>query len=81
MSSCSKPSCANRATVVLGYNYGKRLVVLEDPEGEPSPHSYALCLGCAEGMRPPRGWTLDDLRSRPVLFIEGPGPSDSVLLH
>jgi hypothetical protein len=74
MSYCAKPSCPNRAAVVLGYNYAKRHVLLHDAEGEIPPHSYALCLDCADGLIPPRGWTLDDDRHRPVLFVDAAGP-------
>jgi hypothetical protein len=55
--------------VALAYDYAGRRALLEDPpEGEMSPHLYALCITCAEGLRPPLGWTLEDLRSRPPLF-------------
>jgi hypothetical protein len=58
---------------VLGYDYSERLAVLDDP-GEPSPHVYLLCSGCAGKLRPPMGWTLRDRRSSPRLFVErGPG--------
>ena len=77
MSYCSKPSCPNRAAVILGYNYAERHVVLQDAEGEISPHSYAFCLDCADALRPPRGWTLDDHRRRPVLFVTTQALSDS----
>ena len=62
MSLCSKPGCARAGTAVLGYDYSERLAVLED-RGEPSPHVYVLCDGCASKLTPPRGWTLRDRRT------------------
>jgi hypothetical protein len=70
MSYCSKPGCPNRAALVLGYDYASALVVLEDADGEVSPHAYTLCFLCGDALRPPRGWTLEDRRARPVLFVE-----------
>jgi hypothetical protein len=69
--SCSKPGCARPAAVLLAYDYSARLALLEDaPDGEMSPHFYAMCHPCADRLTPPRGWLLDDRRSRPPLFFE-----------
>lgn len=69
MNLCSKPRCTRPGSVALAYDYSDRRATLEDhPEGELSPHLYPLCISCAEGLRPPRGWTLEDRRSRPRLF-------------
>ncbi|MGH2736617.1 MAG: DUF3499 family protein [Actinomycetota bacterium] len=69
--SCSKPGCRRPAAVLLVYDYGSRLASLEDaPDGETSPHFYAMCHPCADRLTPPRGWLLDDRRSRPPLFFE-----------
>lgn len=69
MNLCSKPRCTRPGSVALAYDYSGRRATLEDPPtGELSPHLYALCVLCAEGLRPPRGWTLEDQRSRPPLF-------------
>ena len=58
-------------SVALAYEYANRVAVLHDhPAGELSPHLYALCPVCAEKLRPPRGWTLEDRRSTPPLFGE-----------
>ena len=56
---------------LLGYDYAARRAVLEDPPevGEVSPHVYVLCATCAERLRPPQGWLLDDVRSEPPLFL------------
>lgn len=76
MNLCSKPRCTRTGSVVLAYDYANRRAVLEDPVlGEQSPHVYVLCGLCAERLTPPRGWTLEDRRARPPLFVdEAPGP-------
>ena len=67
---CSKPSCSRPGSALLAYDYAARVAVLEDPpEGEISPHFYALCSPCANGLQPPRGWDLVDLRGGPRLFV------------
>ncbi len=69
MTHCSKPGCAQIASVVLAYDYGQQTVVLEDATGgDISPHHYAMCLRCAEKLKPPRGWTVDDRRVAVPLF-------------
>lgn len=70
MNSCSKPGCANPGAAVLGYDYSQRRAVLDDPDGDVSPHAYVLCTRCAEKLTPPRGWTLDDNRAEPPLFLD-----------
>lgn len=56
---------------MLGYDYSARRAMLADPPGmgEVSPHVYVLCSPCAERLRPPQGWLLDDLRTEPPLFV------------
>jgi len=69
MTHCSKPGCAQIASVVLAYDYGDQTVVLEDATGgDISPHHYAMCLRCSEKLKPPRGWTVDDRRVAVPLF-------------
>jgi hypothetical protein len=69
MTRCSKPACAEIASVVLAYDYGQQTVVLEDATGgDISPHHYAMCLRCAEKLTPPRGWSVDDRRVAVPLF-------------
>ena len=71
MNLCSKPSCTRPGAVVLAYDYSERKALLEDPAtGELSPHVYILCTRCAEKLRPPKGWELEDRRSEPPLFVE-----------
>jgi hypothetical protein len=49
------------------------MALLLDPEpGGRSPHLYALCERCAENLRPPRGWILDDRRLKPALWAGAP---------
>ncbi len=56
---------------MLAYDYAAQLAVLEDPpEGEVNPHLYVLCSPCAEKLSPPRGWTLEDHRANPPLFLD-----------
>ena len=69
MNLCSKPRCARPGSVALAYDYAGRRAILHDPpDGEMSPHLYALCVVCAEKLNPPRGWTLEDERVEPPLF-------------
>ena len=71
MNLCSKPSCTRPGAVVLAYDYAERKAVLDDPEkGQLSPHVYILCSRCAEKLKPPKGWELEDRRSEPPLFVE-----------
>jgi hypothetical protein len=59
--------------VVLAYDYSARTALLLDPEpGGASPHLYALCERCAENLRAPRGWILDDRRVKPALWAGAP---------
>ena len=74
MNLCSKPRCARPGSVALAYDYAGRRAVLHDPpDGEMSPHLYALCVSCAEKLSPPRGWTLEDERLEPRLFAASAG--------
>src|SRR5687767_8926417 len=71
MNLCTKPSCARPGAVVLAYDYAARKAILEDaPQGQLSPHVYVLCIKCAERLRPPKGWELEDLREEPALFLD-----------
>lgn len=71
MNLCTKPNCARPGAVVLAYDYAARKAILEDAAaGQLSPHVYVLCLKCAERLRPPKGWELEDLREQPALFLD-----------
>lgn len=73
MNLCTKPSCARPGAVVLSYEYATKKAILDDPaDGQLSPHVYVLCNRCAEKLRPPNGWELEDLRSKPPLFLDPP---------
>ena len=75
MNHCSKPGCTQTGAVVLAYDYAQRKALLHDPvPGQMSPHLYALCMSCAEKLRPPKGWTLEDERVSPPLFAETAKP-------
>lgn len=71
MNLCSKPGCTGAGAALLGYDYAARRAVLDDPPaaGEVSPHVYVLCSPCAERLRPPQGWLLEDLRVEPPLVV------------
>jgi Protein of unknown function (DUF3499) len=61
---CSKPGCTRAGDALLAYDYTERRATLQDPRdaGQVSPHLYVLCSNCAERLRPPLGWHLEDLR-------------------
>ncbi len=70
MSLCSKPGCARPGAALLGYDYAARRAMLQDPAaGEVSPHLYVLCAPCASRLKLPNGWTLEDFRAEPTLFV------------
>ena len=83
MNICSKPGCTRAGAALLGYDYAARLALLQDPPetGQPSPHLYVLCGHCAERLRPPQGWNLEDTRTEPPLFVATgeARPSEGVL--
>lgn len=69
MTRCSKPACAEIASVILAYDYASQTAILDDATGgDISPHHYAMCLRCAEKLTPPRGWSVDDRRVAVPLF-------------
>ncbi|MDQ3646184.1 MAG: DUF3499 family protein [Actinomycetota bacterium] len=71
MTLCAKPGCQAAGVAVLAYDYAARLALLDDPaEGEISPHLYVMCQRCASKITPPMGWTLEDRRVKPPLFLE-----------
>ena len=81
MNLCCKPACARPGAVVLGYDYASRAAVLTDPApGEQDPHLYVICGPCADKLRPPKGWTIEDLRATPPLFATAGRPSEISLL-
>ena len=69
MSMCSKPGCRGRGVAILAYEYAERRALLADAVGALSPHVYLLCGECAEKLRPPRGWVLEDQRAKPAVLV------------
>jgi hypothetical protein len=54
---------------VLFYDYSEKRASLADaPTGDLSPHLYVLCERCANAIKPPQGWVLEDKRGAPRLF-------------
>ena len=85
MNFCSKPGCGRPGAAVLAYDYAASTVLLDDPpRGAVSPHTYVLCGRCAGSLRPPRGWVLEDYRSKPAMFVESslpPAEADDEVVH
>jgi hypothetical protein len=59
---CSRPGCAELATVTLTYQYGRSQVWLDDLRPERDPHAYDLCRRHAARQSVPQGWHLADRR-------------------
>ncbi|MET0145964.1 MAG: DUF3499 family protein [Ilumatobacteraceae bacterium] len=60
---CSRPGCAERATVTLTYEYGRSQVWLDELVADRDPHAYDLCRRHAETLSVPLGWRLADRRA------------------
>ena len=60
MRQCSRPGCAEAATVTLTYQYVSAVVWLEDLHAERDPHNYDLCQRHAAHLSVPHGWSLQD---------------------
>jgi hypothetical protein len=60
MRQCSRPGCAEPATVTLTYQYASAVVWLEDLHVEREPHNYDLCQRHAAHLSVPHGWRLED---------------------
>lgn len=54
---------------MLSYDYASGRALLDDPTDIVSVHHYILCSVCAEKLRPPQGWILEDYRSKPRVFV------------
>jgi len=62
---CVKSGCNEVAASRLTYHYDTAAVWLDDvAAGEVSGHAWDVCDDHADTLRVPRGWTLDDRRSR-----------------
>ncbi len=62
--SCARPACADLAVATLAYDYAASTVWLLPLDPDPGPMTHGLCDRHAETLVVPRGWTLDDRRSR-----------------
>jgi len=60
MRQCSRPGCAELATVTLTYQYASAVAWLEDLHAERDPHNYDLCQRHAAHQSVPHGWRLED---------------------
>lgn len=60
---CSRPGCAERATVTLTYEYGRSQVWLDDLRLNRDPHAYDLCRRHAARLSVPQGWHVADRRA------------------
>lgn len=60
MRQCSRPGCAEPATVTLTYQYANAVAWLEDLHDERNPHAYDLCQRHAAHLSVPHGWRLED---------------------
>lgn len=63
---CAKTTCSREAASSCGFDYSARRVWLAPLGRERDPSAYDLCEEHAETLRVPRGWELEDHRSRPM---------------
>lgn len=61
---CARPDCGAAAAATLTYRYADRTVWLDDLASTAAPAAHDLCAAHADGLRVPRGWTLEDRRNR-----------------
>lgn len=61
---CSRPGCSAEAAATLTYNHERAVAWLGDLAPSREPHTYDLCARHADRISVPRGWQLDDARSR-----------------
>ena len=60
--SCARPGCNDVAAATLTYDYAARTAWLDHAHAEGHPMSHDLCEPHADGLRVPRGWSLQDRR-------------------
>jgi hypothetical protein len=63
MRACAKAGCQEEAAATVSLMYGPREVVVGDLTGEHDPNLLDLCRPHADGLSPPMGWQITDLRS------------------
>lgn len=70
-STCVRPGCGAPASATLTYDYGARIVWLDDLGGDRHPWAWGMCPAHADGLRVPEGWIRED-RRRGSSPAEGP---------
>lgn len=60
---CARPGCDRVAIATLSYNYGDRVVWVDDLAAEAHPMVHDLCDEHAELLRIPLGWERRDGRT------------------
>lgn len=61
---CARPGCSEQAVSTLSYDYSKGTVWLEHLTDEGHPMTHDLCSRHADTLSVPRGWVLQDTRTR-----------------
>lgn len=64
-STCVRPGCGAPASATLTYDYGARIVWLDDLGGDRHPWVWGMCPAHADGLRVPEGWIREDRRRGP----------------
>jgi uncharacterized protein DUF3499 len=62
MRTCAKLRCRIDATVTVALRYGDREVVVSDLTPDTDPTLVDLCREHADGLTPPIGWRIVDVR-------------------
>jgi len=66
---CSRPGCAEPATVTLTYEYRRARVWLDELSDERDPHGYDMCERHAAGLSVPQGWHVSDRRRTALEYV------------
>ncbi len=61
---CARPGCGGQATATLAYDYAQGVVWLEHLSDDSHPMTHDLCSRHADTLSVPRGWVLQDARTR-----------------
>ncbi|MET0904230.1 MAG: DUF3499 family protein [Acidimicrobiales bacterium] len=61
---CAKLGCNTSAVATLTYDYASRTAWMEHLGDEAHPMRYDLCPDHAGGLTVPKGWALQDRRTR-----------------
>jgi len=68
---CSRPGCAEGASVTLTYQYARSAAWLDELARERDPHAYDLCQRHAGRLSVPHGWRLEDRRRDRLQLLAG----------